>query len=81
MEVKNWTYEEYPAFTEPVDGVVRIATSGDDCGCKRYCFFLWSVKRNDRRWHAKHNKPSSAGKSGGKGDGRHQFTRASGAVP
>lgn len=32
MEIKNWTYEEYPDFTEEIEGVARIATSGDEKG-------------------------------------------------
>ena len=28
MEVKEWSYEEYPSFDMPVDGVTRIPTSG-----------------------------------------------------
>lgn len=28
MEIKKWTYEEYPDFTEEVAGAVRIATTG-----------------------------------------------------
>lgn len=32
MEIKNWTYEEYPDFTEEVDGAIRIATTGEEMG-------------------------------------------------
>ena len=32
MEIKEWTYEEYPAFDEYVEGAVRIPTSGDEIG-------------------------------------------------
>ena len=32
MEIKEWSYEEYPAFNEDVDGAVRIPTSGDEIG-------------------------------------------------
>lgn len=28
MEVKEWSYEEYPSFDMPVDRVTRIPTSG-----------------------------------------------------
>ena len=28
MEVKEWSYEEYPSFDEPIDGVERIPTTG-----------------------------------------------------
>ena len=27
MEVKEWSYEEYPSFDEPIDGVERIPTT------------------------------------------------------
>lgn len=36
MEIKNWTYEEYPSFDEEVEGVVRISTSGDEIGTNIY---------------------------------------------
>ena len=36
MEIKNWTYEEYPAYAESVAGVVRIPTSGDEKGTYIY---------------------------------------------
>ena len=32
MEVKEWSYEEYPSFDEPIDGVERIPTTGDEKG-------------------------------------------------
>lgn len=32
MEIKDWTYEEFPEFTEEVEGVKRIFTSGDEPG-------------------------------------------------
>lgn len=32
MEVKNWSYAEFPAFDEPVEGAVRIPTTGDEPG-------------------------------------------------
>ena len=32
MEVKEWSYEEYPSFDEPIDGVERIPTTGDGEG-------------------------------------------------
>ena len=32
MEIKEWTYEEYPSFEEPVEGVVHIPTTGDEKG-------------------------------------------------
>lgn len=37
MEIKEWTYEEYPAFNEAVEGVVRISTSGDEMGTYTHC--------------------------------------------
>lgn len=36
MEIKDWTYEEYPSFDEEVEGVVRIPTSGDEIGTYIY---------------------------------------------
>lgn len=36
MEIKEWTYEEYPAFNEAVEGVVKIPTSGDEMGTYTY---------------------------------------------
>lgn len=32
MEVKEWTYEELPEFTEKVEGVKRIPTTGEETG-------------------------------------------------
>ena len=32
MEVKNWTYEEFPEFTEAVEGAQIIETTGDEMG-------------------------------------------------
>lgn len=32
MEIKEWTYDEYPSFDEPVEGAVRIKTTGDEIG-------------------------------------------------
>ena len=32
MEVKNWTYEEFPEYTEKVEGAVRISTTGNEKG-------------------------------------------------
>ena len=32
MEVKEWTYEEFPEFTEEVEGAQVIATTGDEMG-------------------------------------------------
>lgn len=29
MEIKEWSYEEFPEFTEPVEGVEAIPTTGD----------------------------------------------------
>ncbi len=36
MEIKDWTYEEYPSFDEEVEGAVRIPTSGDEMGTYIY---------------------------------------------
>lgn len=32
MEVKEWSYEEYPGVTEEVEGAVHIPTTGDEIG-------------------------------------------------
>lgn len=32
MEVKNWTYEEFPEYTKEVEGAVRISTTGTEMG-------------------------------------------------
>ncbi len=32
MEVKQWTYEEFPAFSEKVEGAVILKSSGDETG-------------------------------------------------
>ncbi len=32
MEIKNWSYDEFPEFDEEVPGVKRISTSGDEIG-------------------------------------------------
>ena len=42
MEIKNWGYEEFPEFSEPVKGAVYLQTTGDEKGvrCKaniEYC--------------------------------------------
>ena len=36
MEIKKWTYEEYPSFDEAVEGAVRIHTTGDEKGTYIY---------------------------------------------
>lgn len=36
MEVKEWSYEEYPSFDMPVDRVTRIPTSGYEKGTYIY---------------------------------------------
>lgn len=35
MEVKDWSYEEFPEFTEEIAGVQRISSTGDEIGT--YC--------------------------------------------
>ena len=32
MQIKEWTYDEYPAFEEYVEGAVRLHTTGDEKG-------------------------------------------------
>ncbi|WP_296054172.1 alpha/beta hydrolase [uncultured Holdemanella sp.] len=36
MEIKEWTYEEYPSFDEEIEGVKRIYTSGNEMGTYIY---------------------------------------------
>lgn len=36
MEIKAWTYEEYPDFDEEVEGTVRIPTTGNEPGTYIY---------------------------------------------
>lgn len=36
MEIKDWTYEEYPSFDEEIEGVKRIKTTGDEKGTYIY---------------------------------------------
>ena len=32
MEIKNWIYEEFPEYTEKVEGAVRISATGNEMG-------------------------------------------------
>jgi acetyl esterase/lipase len=34
MEIKEWTYEAFPAFDEEIEGVEKIATTGDEIGVR-----------------------------------------------
>ena len=34
MEVKNWSYEEFPEFTESIEGAVCLDTTGDEIGVR-----------------------------------------------
>lgn len=36
MEIKDWSYEEYPSFNEEIEGVKRIKTTGDEKGTYIY---------------------------------------------
>lgn len=36
MEIKDWSYEDYPSFDEKVEGAVWIPTSGDEIGTNVY---------------------------------------------
>ena len=36
MEIKDWTYEEYPSFDEEIEDVKRIKTTGDEKGTYIY---------------------------------------------
>ena len=36
MEIKDWTYEEYPSFDEEIEGVKRIKTTGYEKGMYIY---------------------------------------------
>lgn len=40
MQIKEWTYDEYPAFEEYVEGAVRLHTTGDEKGT--YIDSMWS---------------------------------------
>ena len=33
MELRDWTYEEYPEFTDLPEGAVNLPTTGDEMGC------------------------------------------------
>ncbi len=32
MEIKDWTYEEFPEFDETVEGAGVLSTTGDEVG-------------------------------------------------
>lgn len=32
MEIKDWSYEQYPSFEEEVEGVIHLPTTGDEAG-------------------------------------------------
>lgn len=34
MEIKAWTYDEYPGYSEEVPGAVRLKTTGDEVGVR-----------------------------------------------
>ena len=34
MEIKKWTYEEFPEFTEEVEGAERISITGEEMGVR-----------------------------------------------
>ena len=34
MEIRSWTYEEYPGYTEQVPGAVMRKTTGDEVGVR-----------------------------------------------
>ncbi len=51
MEIKNWTYEEYPSFSEEVEGAYRIITSGDEKGTD--IFTVEYANIDDRPLHLK----------------------------
>ncbi len=36
MEIKDWTYEEYPSFDEKIEGIERIKTTGNEIGTYIY---------------------------------------------
>jgi acetyl esterase/lipase len=36
MEHKDWSYEEFPAFAEEVEGAVRLTTTGDEVGVRYF---------------------------------------------
>ncbi len=36
MEIKEWSYEEYPSFDEEIEGTIRLKTTGDEKGTYIY---------------------------------------------
>lgn len=36
MEIKEWTYKEFPDYSEQIEGAIRISTSGDEVGVRFY---------------------------------------------
>lgn len=32
MEIKDWTYEDFPEFDQPVEGAEILSTTGDEVG-------------------------------------------------
>lgn len=43
MEIREWTYEEYPAYNEKTEGVVFLPTTGDEAGTYTYSNVEYAV--------------------------------------
>lgn len=58
MEIKSWTYDEFPAFAEEVAGARRIATTGDERGV-RYLHDVPYAERDGMTLHLQILRPGS----------------------
>lgn len=58
MEIKEWTYEEYPEFREPVEGAGIIDTTGDEMGI-RYLHDIVYAQADGVNLHLQLLSPSS----------------------
>lgn len=58
MEIKEWTYEEYPSFDEYIEGAHRIATTGDKMGTYIYSNVEYAIV-NDVPLHLQIITPQS----------------------
>ena len=34
MEIKNWSFEEFPAYDAPIDGVTELHATGHEIGVR-----------------------------------------------
>ena len=44
MEVKKWTYDEFPNFTEEVEGAERLKTTGNEIGVAFHLLEMSPIK-------------------------------------